>query len=59
MNLPQDPYLKVQYMNMLLKTNHMDLYNFCASVGIDGFALEYELGRAGYRYDADKRQFVI
>jgi hypothetical protein len=57
MNLPQDPYMKSQYVNMMLKANNMDLYTFCVSAGINVTALEAELGRAGIRYDAATRQF--
>lgn len=57
MNLPQDPYMKSQYVNMLLKTNNMDLKTLCISANIDMIALLYELGRAGIAYDAASRQF--
>lgn len=58
MNLPQDPFMKSQYVNMMLKANNMDLYTFCISAGINAPALEVELGRAGIRYDAQRRQFI-
>ena len=57
MNLPQDPFMKSQYLNMMLKANDMDLSTLCMSAGIDRIALEIELGRAGISYDASKRQF--
>jgi hypothetical protein len=57
MNLPQDPYMKSQYVNMMLKANGMDLETFCLSAGIDMIALQCELGRAGILYDPVKRQF--
>ena len=57
MNLPQDPYMKSQYVNMMLKANGMDLETFCMSTGIDMIALQCELGRAGISYDPVKRQF--
>ena len=58
MNLPQDPYMKSQYVNMMLKANNMDLNTFCMSAGINRIALETELGRAGISYDSAKRQFT-
>ena len=58
MNLPQDPYMKSQYVNMLLKANHMDLKTLCISANIDMIALINEMGRAGIRYDSAKRQFI-
>ena len=57
MKLPQDPYMKSQYVNMMLKANNMDLKTFCMSAGIDVIALQCELGRAGISYDPATRQF--
>ena len=57
MNLPQDPYMKSQYVNMLLKSNDMDLNTLCVSANIDMIALLNELGRAGIVYDPASRQF--
>ena len=57
MKLPQDPYMKSQYVNMMLKTNHMDLQSFCISAGIDMNQLLCQLGSAGISYDAANRQF--
>ena len=57
MNLPADPYMKSQYVNMMLVTNNMDLKTFCISANIEMIALLNDLGRAGISYDPDKRQF--
>ena len=57
MNLPQDPYMKSQYVNMLLKSNNMDLNTLCVSANIDMISLLDELGRAGIAYDSASRQF--
>jgi hypothetical protein len=57
MNLPQDPFMKSQYVNMMLRANRMDLETFCLSAGIDMIALQCELGRAGISYDPATRQF--
>lgn len=57
MNLPQDPYMKSQYVNMLLRSNNMDLKTLCISANIDMIALLNELGRAGIAYDPVSRQF--
>lgn len=58
MNLPQEPYMKSQYVNMLLKANNVDLETLCMSANIDMIALLNELGRAGISYDPVKRQFI-
>ena len=57
MELPQDPYMKSQYVNMLLKANNMDLKTLCVSAGINMISLITELGRAGISYDPVSRQF--
>ena len=57
MNLPQDPFFKSQYVNMLLRTNNMDLKTLCQCTGIDMIALLTEMGRFGITYDSEKRQF--
>ncbi len=57
MYLPQDPFIKSQYINMMLKTNNMDLQTFCISANIDMNQLLYEMGRIGISYDAANRQF--
>lgn len=58
MNLPQDPFMKSQYVNMMLKANNMDLNTFCTSAGINRVKLETELGQAGIAYDDDEQQFT-
>lgn len=57
MELPRDPFLKSQYVNMMLKANNMDLKTFCISANIDMISLTTELGRLGMRYDPVKREF--
>ena len=57
MKLPQDPYMKAQYVNMMLKANGMDLSTFCISANINMIELQYELGKAGIVYDPSTRQF--
>ena len=55
MNLPQDPFMKSQYVNMMLRADNMDLETFCLSAGIDMVTLLYELGHAGISYHPNKR----
>ena len=59
MNLPQDPYMKSVYVNMMLKANRMDQSTFCISFNINLIELQYELGKAGIKYDPTTRQFRI
>lgn len=57
MNLPKDPFMKSQYVNMMLKANNMDLNTYCTITGIDPVSLEAELGGAGITYDPQQGQF--
>lgn len=57
MDMPQDPFMKSQYVNMMLKANNMDLNTYCVATGTDPIALEAELGRSGIKYDTEQRQF--
>lgn len=58
MILPQDPFMKSQMVNMMLKANNMDFETFCISANIGMIALQCELGRACISYNPDKRQFT-
>jgi hypothetical protein len=49
--------MKSQYVNMMLKANNMDLKTFCISSNIDMISLQYELGKAGIKYNPNTRQF--
>lgn len=57
MKLPQDPFMKAQQVNMMLKANDMDLETFCVSSGTDMIKLQYDLGKAGISYDPENREF--
>ena len=57
MKFSDDPFMKSQQVNMMLKANDMDLENFCMSAGINKISLQSELGRAGISYDPVTRQF--
>ena len=57
MNLPTDPYMKSQYVNMMIRAKNMGFETFCTSANINMVALVTELGRAGISYDPVTRQF--
>ena len=57
MNLPKDPFMKSQHVNIMLKANDMDLKTHCLSAGINMPDLEYKSGNAGIYYDPERRQF--
>lgn len=59
MDMPKDPYMKSQYVNMMLKANNLDLNSYCIATGTGPIALQAELGGYGMKYDPDERQFKL
>ena len=57
MDMPKDPYMKSQYVNMMLKANNMDLNSYCIATGTDPITLQAELGCSGIKYDPVERKF--
>ena len=57
MILSQDPFMKAQQVNMMLRANNMDLETFCLSANIDMIKLQYDLGKAGFSYNPQTRKF--
>ncbi len=58
MELPQDPYILVSFVNMKLRDAYPSLAALCDDLGADEAALREKLRAAGFTYDADKNAFV-
>lgn len=58
MNIPKDPIMLMSFINTQLRDNYDSLSEFVNSNGIDENEIVDKLSAAGYRYDADKNQFV-
>lgn len=58
MELPQDPYILVSFVNMKLRDAYPSLAALCDDLGADEAALRETLRAAGFMYDADKNAFV-
>lgn len=58
MELPQDPYILVSFVNMKLRDAYPSLAALCDDLGADEAALQEKLRAAGFTYDADKNAFV-
>lgn len=56
-NIPKDPHILVSYINMKLRDKYESLEAFCEDVEEDCSDIMDRLNSAGYRYDADRRQF--
>ena len=52
MELPQDPYILVSFVNMKLRDAYPSLAALCDDLGADEAALREKLRAAGFTYDA-------
>lgn len=57
MDLPQDPFILLSFINMKLRDEYPDLDELCASAGIARDELEKKLGAAGFEYMPEINQF--
>lgn len=57
MNIPQDPFLAVSFVNTELRDSFDSLDALCQSYGVDRRSLEEKLGSAGFSYDETLRKF--
>lgn len=57
MDLPQDPFMLLSFVNMKLRDEYSNLNELCASAGINRAELEAKLGEAGFEYMPEINQF--
>lgn len=57
MTLPNDPYILMSQMNMLLRDRYGSLAELCASEDIDENDLCRRLADAGFEYDGKYNKF--
>lgn len=57
MEIPQDPYILLSYINTQLRDNYPDLESLCRSLDIEADELKARLGAAGFQYIAAINQF--
>ena len=58
MDLPQDPYILLSFVNMKLRDAYPSLAALCEDLGADEKELRARLAAAGFTYDADKNAFI-
>lgn len=58
MQLPQDPYLLLSYINTKLRDEYPNLAALCEDLAADEEQLKERLRAAGYAYDAQKNAFT-
>lgn len=56
--MPKDPVILLSFVNTKLRDEYHSLTELCASLDADPAALEQTLAALGYRYDAEKNQFI-
>ena len=58
MDIPQDPFMLLSFVNMKLRDGDYDsLTELCASLGCDEEEIMKKLGHAGFEYIPSIRQF--
>lgn len=58
MNLPNDPYILLSYINTKLRNDFDSIDDLCDSMEINQDQLLSSLSSIGYTYDQDKNQFI-
>lgn len=58
MNIPEDPYMLLSYVNMKLRDGEYEnLSELCLFLGCEEEALKEKLKSAGFEYNSDIKQF--
>lgn len=57
MDLPEDPFILLSFINTRLRDNYSDLDVLCEDLGIERGALEKRLSDAGFEYMPQINQF--
>lgn len=58
MNLPNDPYILLSYINTKLRNDFDSIDDLCDNMEINQDQLLSSLSSIGYTYDQDKNQFI-
>ena len=57
MNLPQDPFMRMSYINQQLRDNYSSLDEMCKSLDIDKDEITSKLNAAGFEYSPENNKF--
>ena len=55
--IPNDPYMLLSYINMMLRDRYDSLEKFCSASDTDMEAIKEKLKAVGYEYSAELNQF--
>ena len=54
--IPNDPYMLLSYINMMLRDRYDSLEEFCSASDTDMEAIKEKLKAVGYEYSAELKQ---
>jgi predicted MarR family transcription regulator len=58
MNIPQDPFILLSYINTKLRDRYRSLDDLCRSLNIDRNHLESVLSSIDYTYTKEQNRFI-
>ena len=58
MNLPNDSFILLSYVNTQLRDNFSSLDELCDSFDVSREEIEHKLGDLGYRYSEEQNAFI-
>lgn len=56
--MPEDPIILLSYVNLKLRDFYSSLEAMCKDLDVSKSGIEEKLNGVGYRYDAEKNQFI-
>ncbi len=56
--MPEDPIILLSYVNLKLRDFYSSLDAMCEDLDVSKPVIEEKLNGVGYRYDAEKNQFI-
>jgi hypothetical protein len=56
--IPNDPAILLSYVNTKLRDYYASFDDMCDDMQLDGKAVEDKLNLIGYKYNAERNQFV-
>lgn len=56
--IPKDPVMLLSFMNLKLRDYYKNLQDCCEDLALDEEELTEKLAGIGYRYDAQRNQFI-
>lgn len=58
MNIPNDPFILVSYINTQLRDHYTSLEDLCKALNLSDEELTQKLGNIDYQYSSEQNQFI-